>query len=123
MNFWLVFLGGGLGSVSRYVLAGWVYRWFGTGFPYGTLCVNLAGCWLIGFLTALTEDKFLLSPASRVFLLTGFISAFTTFATFIFETSRLIQDGEIGAALANVCVSVLSGFVLFWFGLWAGRVL
>ncbi len=87
-------LGGALGTVARYVLAGAVYRAWGTAFPYGTLAVNLTGCFLVGVLTVLSEEKFILGPAGRVFLMIGFCGAFTTFSTFILETANLMKDGE-----------------------------
>ena len=109
-------LGGVAGTLSRYFLAGAVYQLLGTGFPYGTLAVNLIGCFLVGFFAALAEEKFLLGPHARLLLMVGFCGAFTTFSTLILETSNLIKAGESLKAFANVTVSVIIGFVVFRMG-------
>ena len=109
-------LGSLIGGVSRYVLAGFVHQSFGSGFPYGTLIVNLSGCFLIGFLNALAEVKFLLTPNARILLMVGFCGAFTTFSTLILETSNLIKDGELIKALINGLGSFLLGLLLFYLG-------
>lgn len=114
MEKWAFLIGGGVaGTLARYSLAGLVYARWGTGFPYGTLVVNLLGCFLIGWLDALCERKFLLSPNLRLLLMTGFCGAFTTFSTWMLETSNLLKGGETLAALGNILVSVLAGFMLF----------
>lgn len=115
-KFILLVISGALGTLSRYLLAGTVYRVFGTQFPYGTLVVNLTGCFIIGFLASLAEKKFLLGPHLRIFLMIGFCGAFTTFSTFIFETDNLIKDGQISRALINVSLSLIVGFILFRIG-------
>lgn len=114
MTKWLhLVVGGVAGTLARYLLAGGVYQWLGTSFPYGTLVVNLLGCVIIGFLAGLAEEKFLLSPNARLLLMVGFCGAFTTFSTFIFETAHLMKDGETFKAFLNVMASVAAGFLLF----------
>lgn len=114
---WISLLAGGLlGTLARYLLSGWTYALFGSGFPYGTLIVNLSGCFLIGFLVSAAEDKFLLGPNARVLLMAGFCGAFTTFSTFMLETSHLMKDGEMGRAFLNVALSVIAGFFAFRLG-------
>lgn len=114
---WLMLLAGGLcGTVGRYVLAGAVYRLTGTGFPYGTLVVNTLGCLVIGFVSTLAEQKFLLSPEMRVFWMVGLIGAFTTFSTLIYESWHLVQDGEIVLAVLNLQGSLALGLLAFWIG-------
>jgi len=108
--------GGLTGTFARYVLAGWVYGVAGAGFPYGTLVVNLLGCFLIGFLAALAEARALLPPNARVLLMAGFCGAFTTFSTFMLETGTLIKGGEMMKALLNIVLSVVVGFVVFRLG-------
>ena len=123
MQKWVILaFSGALGTVARYVLAGFVYRVGGTDFPYGTLAVNLTGCFIIGFLTSLSDNKFLLGPNSRLFLLIGFCGAFTTFSTFIFETANLIKDGQTLRAFWNVMASVVAGFLIFRLGVLLGEV-
>ncbi|MEW6515539.1 MAG: fluoride efflux transporter CrcB [candidate division FCPU426 bacterium] len=113
MKFLHLLLGSAAGGLARYLLASSVYRVAGAGFPYGTLAVNLAGCFLLGLLAGLAEDKLLLGPDARLLLMIGFCGAFTTFSTFIFETDNLLREGEWLAALLNVTVSVFLGFALF----------
>jgi CrcB protein len=123
MQKWLILaLSGSLGTIARYVLAGFVYRVAGTDFPYGTLVVNFAGCFFIGFMTSLSEHKFLLGPNARLFLLIGFCGAFTTFSTFIFETANLMKDGQTLRAFWNVMLSVIVGFFIFRLGVLCGEV-
>ncbi len=124
MEKWIYLISGGIaGTAARYIFSGMVYERFGVGFPYGTLVVNLSGCFLIGFFDALFEEKFLLSPNVRVLLLAGFCGAYTTFSTFMLETSHLIKDGENLRAFLNVAVSVVAGFVVFRLGIWLAKVI
>ena len=116
-------IGGALGTVARYVLGGVVYRFVGFNFPYGTMAVNLLGCAILGFLTTLSSDKFLLGTDVRTFLMIGFCGAFTTFSSFIFETNNMIQDGQVMRALVNVTVSVVFGFILFRVGILIGKII
>lgn len=119
---WLGLAAGGvLGTFARYLLSGAVQRVCGASFPFGTLVVNLLGCFAIGFLAVLAEEKFLLGPAARVFLMIGFCGAFTTFSTFILETANLTKDGEVLYALMNIVVSVIVGFLVFRLGVMLAR--
>ena len=65
-------VGGALGTTLRYFFSGTIYRLTGSDFPYGTLAVNVAGCFIIGFLVSVTEAKFILGPNSKIFLMVGF---------------------------------------------------
>ncbi|MFP4143793.1 MAG: fluoride efflux transporter CrcB [Phycisphaeraceae bacterium] len=99
---WLL-LAGGIGSVLRWGIAEWVQRVAGGGgFPWGTLAVNAAGCFLFGLIFALTERRLMLGPETRLIVLTGFMGAFTTFSTYAFESSALIRDGQWPLAIANL---------------------
>lgn len=115
-------LGGVTGTIARYLLSGAVYQVFGTNFPYGTLAVNLIGCFIIGFLAVLAEDKFLFGPNARLLLMAGFCGAFTTFSTFMFETANLMKDGETFRAFVNVIASVLVGFIVFKLGVFLAEI-
>ena len=109
----LLLAGGSLaGGFARYYFAGFVYRIFGTSFPYGTFAVNMTGCLLIGFLSALADQKFLIGPDERLLLTIGFCGAYTTFSTFMLETVNLVRDGESCWAFLNVALSVTVGFLM-----------
>ncbi|HEX9780202.1 MAG TPA: fluoride efflux transporter CrcB [bacterium] len=124
MQHWLLLIAGGAcGTVGRYLLSGVVYRWLGSGFPYGTMAVNLLGCLLIGFLSSLADQKFLLKPETRLFLMVGLLGAFTTFSTYVYESWRLIQDGQLLPACANLLGSVIMGLAALWVGHLAASVL
>lgn len=116
-------IGGMAGTIARYALEGNVFRVLGTGFPYGTLAVNILGCFILGFLASVSENKFLLGPNLRLLLMIGFCGAFTTFSTFILETSNLIRDGETLRAFMNVLLSVVIGFIIFRIGVLFGDLL
>jgi CrcB protein len=118
---WISLIAGGIaGTLCRYVVAGAVYQFCGTDFPYGTMLVNLSGCFLIGFLAGLAEEKFLLGSNVRLLLMAGFCGAYTTFSTFMLETANLMKDGEMWKAFLNLTVSVVAGFIIFRFGVLLG---
>ena len=119
----LVFIGGGIGAVFRYLLAGWIYKVIGSDFPYGTLAVNVVGCFVIGLFLTMAEDRFLISPSVRTFVAVGIIGGFTTFSTFNFETLELLKDGAISLALLNVGASVIVGLSATWVGAIIGRII
>jgi CrcB protein len=116
-------IGGVGGTAARYAVSGLAYRLWGAGFPYGTMLVNLSGCFFVGFFAGLTEKKFLLDPNTRLLLMAGFCGAFTTFSTFILETAYLIRDGESARAFLNVFLSVLIGLVVLRAGILAGELI
>ena len=120
-----VALGGALGAVSRYLVSGWINRLAGASpFPYGTLTVNLVGCFLLGLLMSLgSEGRWGLTPQLRLLLGAGFLGALTTFSTFSFETIEALRAGEARHALANVGLSVVAGLVACWLGLRTGEQL
>ena len=115
--------GGILGTFARYFLSGTIHRILGITFPFGTLVVNLVGCFAIGFLAVLAEEKFLLGPTARVFLMIGFCGAFTTFSSFVLETSNLAKDGESLYAFLNIALSVILSFLVFRLGVMLARMI
>ncbi len=119
---WLT-LGGALGALMRYIFSGFVYKFIGVGFPYGTLAVNLVGCFIMGFSITLAETKFIISPNIRMFLMIGFLGAFTTFSTFMLETDNFLRDGEMVQTFMNVFLSIVLGFVCLRIGAFAGKLL
>ena len=119
----LVGLGGFLGAVARWGVAGAVQRVAGSSFPAGTLAVNVLGCAAIGVLMGLVTSYSLLGPEARAFLLVGVLGAFTTFSTFGWETLALLSDGEWLPAFLNVALNVLVGLGAVFAGLAAVRFL
>jgi CrcB protein len=123
LKFFILIVGGGLGTVLRYFLSGAIYRVTGADFPYGTLAVNVAGCFIIGFLVSVTETRFILGPNSKIFLMIGFCGAFTTFSTFILETANLLRNGEVSRAFLNLFISIILGFIFLRAGMLIGEVI
>lgn len=123
MKYVLVFTGGGLGAMLRYWMQGAVHDRMGADFPYGTLSVNVAGCFLIGLLMTTLEERFLAAPEFRAFLIIGFLGGYTTFSTFSYETLALVRDGEYLPALANAGGTLLSCLTATWAGLLVGKLL
>jgi len=93
-NVILVGLGGGMGSIARFLTQKYLYQWYPHPFPFGTFLVNLSGCFLIGLFYGLTEKGNLLTPEWRIFLTTGFCGGFTTFSTFAYENINMLKSGD-----------------------------
>lgn len=111
-------VGGALGSVARFALSGVIANQFGGTFPWGTLVVNVLGCFVIGFFACLTlpDGRLLVSPTGRHFFMTGVLGGFTTFSSFSLQTLQLAQNGEWSRALGNVAASILFCLVAVWLG-------
>src|SRR5499427_2514444 len=111
----LVLLGGAFGTGCRYGLSTFVYSIVERpSFPYANFIINVSGSFLIGLLAELFEARVLVSPTTRVALLTGVLGGYTTFSSFSFETFSLMRDGEFGLATLNVCLSVFLGLGGVW---------
>jgi fluoride exporter len=107
-NVVLVFLGGALGSVSRYLVATWAAAAWGPDFPRGTLIVNVTGSFLISVVMGLSLEAGAISPGARLFLTTGIMGGFTTYSSFNYETLHLLDEGLVARALLNLGVTVLA---------------
>jgi len=118
----LIGFAGAMGALARYTLAGLVQNLLGPGFPWGTAFVNVLGSFLFGFIWSLAEGRLALSPQTRTIILTGFMGAFTTFSTFMFETGGLIRDTQWTLALGNVAGQVILGLVCLFAGLAIGQL-
>jgi CrcB protein len=106
----LVAIGGMLGAVARYLATLWLYRVVDTSFPFGTLLVNVVGCFLIGALMfSALEGRLNVPPEARLFLVTGVLGGFTTFSSFGYETVALARDGQTAWAMMNVGANVVLG--------------
>ena len=118
-----VALAGGLGTLSRFGLASLVQRLAGPGFPWGTASVNIIGCFLFGLVWTAGTEKMAISVEARTIILTGFMGAFTTFSTFISETSQLTGSGQWVSAFGNVLFQVAVGLLLFMCGAALARLI
>jgi CrcB protein len=108
-------IGGFIGSSLRYAVTGYVQTWSRSiDFPYGTLAVNLIGCFLIGFLSQLAESRGILTAESRTFVFIGILGGFTTFSAFGNETMNLWREGDNLLAMANVAAHLLLGLGAVW---------
>lgn len=113
----IVGIGGFIGSVLRYLLSGLAQDLSGSiGFPWGTLAVNLAGCFVIGFLSYLADSRGFMISEVRLLVFVGVLGGFTTFSTFGNETLNLFRDGENAYALANIAGNLVAGLFLVWVG-------
>jgi len=113
----LVGAGGFIGSVLRYAVSGLAYRLIPAAmFPLGTLVVNVAGCFLIGYGNGLAVTRNMFTPQARVFLFIGLLGGFTTFSSFGYETMALARDSQEARALVNVALQVVLGLAAVWLG-------
>jgi fluoride exporter len=122
-HYLLVFAGGGIGASARYWLSGAVYRFLSTDFPYGNLVVNITGCFAIGLLMTLMEERFLSDPGLRIFLMIGILGGFTTFSSFSYETVTLLRDAEVLRASVNIFASIIGCLAATIFGMFIGRLI
>ena len=108
-------VGGFIGSSLRYAVTGWVQTWSRSiDFPYGTLAVNLLGCFVIGFLSQLAETRGLFTAESRTLIFIGVIGGFTTFSAFGNETISLWREGENALAFGNIAAHLVLGLGAVW---------
>ncbi len=107
----LLALAGSLGTLARYGLAGLIHRTAGTTFPWGTLAVNVLGCFLAGLLWSLFESRWPVTSATRTIVLVGFMGAFTTFSAYILETGALARSAEWLPAMGNIALQNGLGFI------------
>jgi CrcB protein len=112
----LVALGGALGSVGRYAVVTLAQAVSPAAFPYGTLAVNVLGCFAIGCLGALVEVRATFGPEARAFLFVGVLGGFTTFSSFAYETTGFLRQAELERALANVLAQNVLGLAAAWLG-------
>jgi fluoride exporter len=118
MNLVWIIIGGSLGALLRYGTTLLCVRVFGTTFPIGTLAVNLSGCFLIGLIMGLAEAGPFVTPAFRLFFVTGFLGALTTFSTYAWESINAIRDASLGTALLNIALNNIAGLSLVLIGFW-----
>jgi CrcB protein len=120
--------GSALGGVTRWAVALWFGRWFGTGFPWGTMFINISGSLFLGWFLTVLDDRLTLSESSwfqadtmKLLIATGFTGAYTTFSTFEYETHGLIREGNVLTGAAYVAVSVFVGLLAVRLGVILAR--
>ncbi len=121
-KFLIVMLGGSLGAASRYGIGLLAAKAWGTRFPWGTLTVNLIGCFCIGYVFALADRARLLTPEMRLLVITGYLGALTTFSSFSLETINAARAGMHLQPVVNILFNNLGGLVFTVLGLWLGSL-
>ncbi len=122
-KFLWISIGAVLGANLRYWVGDWAAQRFGSGFPYGTMLVNLTGSFLLGLLVSLTFEHFIIDPRLRILLTIGFLGSYTTFSTFAYESVTLITQGQWGLGLFNLLGSTMLGVLFAALGIWLGKIL
>jgi len=117
----LVALGGAAGAIARFAIGDAFARRFGTGWPYGTLVINLSGCFAIALFLSAAAGRAELSPGWRYLFPVGFVGAYTTFSTYEYEMLRLLELGQAAGAVAYLVASNVLGFCAVAAGAWLGR--
>jgi CrcB protein len=116
-------IAGAVGTLARYWLGGLAQERFNSSFPAGTFAVNMVGSFLFGVVWALAAERLVISSEVRTVVLVGFMGAFTTFSTFMFETGALMRDSQWLLAFGNLAAQVIVGLICLFLGLALGRIL
>ncbi|MCC6501927.1 MAG: CrcB family protein [Deltaproteobacteria bacterium] len=119
----LLAFAGATGTLARYFLGGAVQRLSGGAFPWGTFAVNMTGTLLFGLVWSLAEEKLVISSEVRTIILVGFMGAFTTFSSFMFETGELMRDSQWALAFGNIALQNLTGILFLFIGFAIGRLI
>jgi CrcB protein len=111
-------IGGALGSMARYGMSSLIAARFGELFPWGTLIVNISGCFIIGFFAGLTgpDGRVMVSPDLRTFVTVGICGGYTTFSSFSLQTLDLLREGDLLRGGANIALSVATCMLAVWIG-------
>src|SRR5579864_2966939 len=121
MTYLLIVVGGGTGSLARYLIGTAIMSRLGSRFPLGTLVINVTGSFLIGLIMTLLTEQLQANPNWRPLLVIGFLGGYTTFSSFEWETFSAVRDGGFWIGLANVVGSVTLGYMAVWVGAVLGR--
>ncbi len=123
-NTFLIFAGAGLGGVLRFWISSISYWMLGRQFPYGTLIVNVSGCFLMGLVFVILQERLDgLGPQLRSLLLIGFLGGYTTFSSFSIETLNLFESGAPLYAILNIFLSVILCITATWLGVVSGSIM
>ena len=115
-----VFSGGFCGTITRYEVSACIAGWFGKGWPYDLLLINITGALLLAFVTTLADATFLVGPTRRLFINVGFLGAYTTFSSFALSSDLLVKRGEWLPAFLYVALSIIGGVLAILLGDWMG---
>jgi CrcB protein len=122
MKYLLILLGGGVGSLSRYLIGSAIVTRYGTRLPIvGTMTINVTGSFLIGILMTLITERFGTNQNLRPLLVIGFLGGYTTFSSFEWETYSVIRDGGFWVGIFNIVGSVTLGYAAVWLGAMLAR--
>jgi CrcB protein len=122
-KYWMVGIGGFVGSIARFWLGSYITYRLGARFPYGTFVINVSGSFLIGLVVTLLAERSNWSPNLLYLIPIGFIGGYTTFSTFELEAFRSMRGGDLGLSLLYVVLSVTVGFLAVWLGVVTGRTM
>ena len=122
-SFLAIAIGGGLGSVARFVISREMGNWLGSYLPYGTLTVNVAGSLALGWFATIFLDRPEINSAIRLGLTVGFLGAFTTFSTFSYESLQLLLNGAVWRAVFNVVLNAAACISMCYFGMQMARMM
>lgn len=117
----IVGVGGFAGAIARYVLSGLIHRFFDARFPYGTLIVNILGCFLIGLVMYWVNYRGLFNSNTRIFLTVGILGSFTTYSAFAYESLEMITDHRYLPAVSNIVLHVIVCIGAVWAAMLAGQ--
>ena len=122
-KYWMVGIGGFVGSIARFWLGAYITYRMGARFPYGTFVINVSGSFLIGLVVTLLAERSHWSPNLLYLIPIGFIGGYTTFSTFELEAFRSMRSGDLVLSLLYVILSVTVGFIAVWLGVITGRTM
>ncbi|KAA1297698.1 MAG: fluoride efflux transporter CrcB [SAR202 cluster bacterium] len=113
----MILAGGGLGAVARYTLGSQIDKNLNLSFPVGIFFVNLLGCFLIGLIVSIFENKLIFSENLKIFLIIGFLGSFTTFSTFAFDNYNFMTQKNILLLFANIFLTNTFGLLMVLIGM------
>jgi len=120
--YFVIGLAGSLGAILRYIVANVSGRIFGTGFPVGTFIINITGSLFLGWFMTIIRDRMIVSDTVRLAVAVGFVGAYTTFSTFVYESNTLLEDGAGIKAMVNMLGSLAVGLIAVRLGIALARV-
>ena len=114
-------IGAVLGANLRYWIGDWVAQRFGSGFPFGTLLINISGSFLLGLVVSMTLENFIIDPRLRLLITIGLLGSYTTFSTYAYESVALLSQGQWALGLFNLLGSSVLGAIFAFLGVWLGK--